>query len=336
MPRYYLELPEAPAPLPWDPHAGPRSERPDTRYFGGVLSEMERTLNDGELDFYLTWNIDRLPSYGERVVAIVLGDEMGRIPRYADEVRAVFKCYGTRPALGSIGLDAGGFAAVAQWGYRWARWVPGASAHGRRLLGRRLRNESSPSGLFTIPLGTYNQLDLGVVGINERPVDLFFAGSLTHHDAAGRLISAKERARSEMLDAVSHLGQRRPTLRLDIRTTSGFSASANASAETYSRALMDSKVCLAPRGTSPETFRVFEGLRYGCIVVTQRLPRRWFYENAPILCVARWSDLESALEPLLEDPTELARWHFRALAWWRDRCSEAAVGRYMAGALNTL
>ncbi len=42
MPRYFLDLPEEPAPIPWDVHAGPRPERADTRYFGAAFAAMER------------------------------------------------------------------------------------------------------------------------------------------------------------------------------------------------------------------------------------------------------------------------------------------------------
>ena len=97
MPRYFLDLPEASAPIPWDVHAGPRPERADTRYFGAAFAEMERGLRDPDIDVYLTWDTRRLPAYGPRVVAVLLGDEAGRIPRYVDRVRAVFKSYGVRP-----------------------------------------------------------------------------------------------------------------------------------------------------------------------------------------------------------------------------------------------
>ena len=42
MPRYFLDLPEESAPIPWDVHAGPRPERADTRYFGAAFAAMER------------------------------------------------------------------------------------------------------------------------------------------------------------------------------------------------------------------------------------------------------------------------------------------------------
>jgi hypothetical protein len=330
MPRYFLDLPDGHTPIAWDPRAGPRPERADTRYFGSAFLAMEQLLEDDELDVYLTWNVDRLPSYGERVLAVVLGDEAGRIPRYADRVRAVFKCYGTRPTLGSPILGAGG---LAQWAYRWARWLPGGAIHlwcgvrRRRVGGDRQR-------MFTIPVGTFNQLDLPVRGIAERSTDVFFAGSVQHRGAAHRLTAPKERARREMLAAAGQLERRRPQLRLDLRLTQDFTGSASSSAEQYSRALMDSKVCLAPRGTSLETFRVFEGLRYGCVVVSEHLPKRWYYDGAPILRLRRWSELERVLWPVISEPAVLERWHRRTLEWWRERCSEVALGGYMAACLN--
>jgi hypothetical protein len=337
MPRYFLDLAEVGAPLPWDPHAGPRPERPDTRYFAGVLTEMENRLSDRKLEFYLTWNVNRLPSYGNRVVAIVLGDEAGRIPAYTGRVRAVFKSYGTQPVLGSPPLSLGpaGLLPVAQWGYRWLRWLPGGSAHASRLARSRIQHAPLPRRLFTIPLGTYNQLELPMLSVERRPTDLFFAGSVEHRESS-RWRSPKQLARHEMLAAVERLGRRRPELRIDIRLTEGFAASASASAPAYSRGLMDAKICLAPRGTSLETFRVFEGLRYGCVVVTERLPRSWFYDGAPILQLKRWSELDRVISLLLDDQAALARWHVQALDWWRERCSEAAVGRYVAECLNAL
>ncbi len=336
MPTYYLDLPDDSSPRAWSPHEGPRPERPDTRYFGQVFTHMEKALIDPDLEVYLTWSVDQLPSYGARTVAVLLGDEAGRIPRYVDRVRAVFKCYGSRPVLGPVEFDVTGVLAVLQWSYRWLRWLPGAAAHGSHRLGRALQRQRLKPGLFTIPPGTYNQLELPLEPIGTRPTDLFFAGSIEHRGSARRLASPKEHARRGMLDAVARLGQQRPELQLDIQSTPSFKASAEASPQIYSKALMDSKVCLAPRGTSLETFRVLEGLRYGCVVVSERLPRRWFYEDAPILQLERWADLHQALTPVLDNPSELEDRHRRALAWWRDRCSEAAVGSYLAHCLNTL
>lgn len=328
MPRYFLDLPEDDAPRTWDPGSGPRAERADTRYFGGVLRHMEAALEDGDLDVYLTWDVHRLPAYGPRVVAVVLGDEAARVPAYLDRVRAVFKCYGARPSLGDgphgshRGAPAGD---VGQWLRHWARGAP------ERLRARRL--DAAP---IAIPLGTYNQLELPAVPFEERRTDLFFAGSVGHEGPLGnRPWMPKVRARREMLSALDALGARRPELRLDVRLTAGFEDSRRRSAAEYSEGLMDSRVCLAPRGTSLETFRVFEGLRCGCLVVVERLPPHWFYAGAPVLRVDRWRRLSEALAPFAQPEVRL-RWHEAALEWWQTRCSEAAVGRFVADRLNAL
>lgn len=339
MPRYFLDLPEEGTSRSWDPHSGPHPERADTRYFGGVFREMEKTLVDSDLDIHLTWDSERLPRYGNRVVAVVLRDEGGRIPRYSGRVRAVFKCYGSRPALGAGPLrnpSATGLLELAQYALRWVRWLPGGAAYARLAAGRRLRRRRPPARVQAIPLGTYNQLDLPMIAIDERPTDLFFAGSVDHRASPRRLVSPKTRSRREMLAAVRRLGRRHPGLCIDMRVTVGFAASAAASPEAYSRALMNARVCLAPRGTSVETFRLLEGLRAGCVVVAERLPRHSFYDGAPILTLDRWDHLERTLRPVLEDPAELRRRHQASRAWWHERCSEEAVGRLVAERLNSL
>jgi hypothetical protein len=301
---------------------------------------MEPLLRSPEIDVYLTWDTERLPSYGERVVAVVLGDESCLIPRYVGRVRAVFKSYGLRPALGTrppAEMSITGLLELAQGAVRWMRWLPGGAAHARLRLARRLRGRPLPPHPAVIPVGTYNQLDLPPVPMDARPTDVFFAGSVEHGTSPRqRLGSPKTRARREMLAAVESLGRARPGLRADIRVTAGFVASEEAGPEEYSRALMDSRVCLAPRGNSIETFRVLEGLRYGCVVVGERLPPHWFYAGSPVLQLRRWSDLGEAVGPILADPGELERLHARSLAWWRGQCSERALGRFMAERLNLL
>ena len=240
MPRYFLDLPQTSARLPWDPHAGPRSELQNTRYFAAVFQEMERTLQDPDIDVYLTLDPDRLPAYGDRVVAVVLGDEVGRVPRYVGRIRAVFKDYGVRPALAGGPLrdpSLTGVLELAQYTIRWLRWLPDGAAHAGLLASRRLRGRPSPPPVAIIPVGTFNQLDLPVIPIEERPTDVFFAGSLEHETSLRhRWGSPKAHARRQMIGAVERLRRNRPGLRADLRLTCGFAASEAASPEDYSQA----------------------------------------------------------------------------------------------------
>ena len=100
--------------------------------------------------------------------------------------------------------------------------------------------------------------------------------------------------------------------------------------QSYSELVAQTRVCLVPRGNSPETFRFFEALRAGCVVVCESLPDYWFYRGAPVLKVRRWSELSDVLTALLADTAELERLHSASVDWWRSRCSEEALGQYMA------
>jgi hypothetical protein len=300
---------------------------------------MEPALLDGDLDVYLTWDVERLPAYGDRVVAVVLGDEGARIPRYAGRVRAVFKAYGVRPQLPGRLRDASPAVAapqVLQHLVRWGRWLPGGLAHARERLGRRPSGGRRPATILTIPLGTFNQVELPVTPMRERTVDLAFAGSVEHTTSLrDRLASAKGQARREMLAAARELAVR-SDLTLDLRLTSSFKASEATPAVEYSESLVGARVCLAPRGTSSETFRVLEGLRAGCVVVAERLPPRPFYDGSPVVQLDRWRQLAGVVEPLLADHAELDRLQRAGLRWWRERCSEPAVGAALARHLNAL
>ena len=65
-----------------------------------VLRVFDDEAGDLGLTVYVTWLLDQLPSAGDDVVAIAMGDEWSRTPLYAQEVLATFKMYGTSPSLG--------------------------------------------------------------------------------------------------------------------------------------------------------------------------------------------------------------------------------------------
>jgi hypothetical protein len=83
-----------------------------------------------------------------------------------------------------------------------------------------------------------------------------------------------------------------------------------------------------------ETYRFFEGLRQGCIVVCDRLPPHWFYVGCPAVQLDDWRELGALVEALLADPARMLALHEASLAWWRTRCSEEALGRMMAACLG--
>ena len=59
----------------------------------------------------------------------------------------------------------------------------------------------------------------------------------------------------------------------------GLAKGTTMSPDDYMKEMANSKICLAPRGTSFETFRHYEAASVGCVVVSYRLPPTWFNRN---------------------------------------------------------
>lgn len=316
-------------PREWTPPV-PVREHIDTWYFGRALAAMDRELRIDGLTVYLTFDPERLPSYGDDVVAVLIGDEWARVPPYLTRVRAVFRNLCARPNLGCNPLawpSAATFSTL----------IPAMRAALRGAPDRIARMRDRGPAQIELPIGTYNVEDLPVVPFGERGSDLFFAGSVIQTPGRSARLKArvmpKGLSRDAMLRNVERL-RRHPELKPDVRVTAGFQESAAADASEYSRAMMNSRLALVPRGATTETHRFFQALKYGCIVVTDSVPPIWFYEGAPMVRLRHWDELEEAVLPLLRDEVRLERLHRESLRWWETSCSEEAVGSLMARELN--
>jgi hypothetical protein len=168
----------------------------------------------------------------------------------------------------------------------------------------------------------------------ERKYHSFFAGNVRPGQKGWRrwIETPKEVGRRAMLQAVERLRQSRPDFRFDGGVTDQRVAGEIGS---YSERMMNAKICLAPRGSVVESFRWFEGLKFGCLVISERLPKRWYYEGAPVIQIDDWNELEAVIAPYLQDDAKLEQYRLRSLEYWDRKCSEEAFGRYLANCLNT-
>lgn len=340
--RYFVGLWRAPGraeqPVEWDPWAETSMRDFNGRFWGRVCQQVEQLLPDQGLTVYLTWDLAELPRYGEDVVAIVVGDEWGLTPQYAHRIRRTFKLHGDRPLLERPPAERSRLAALTT--VRYAR------SRAKRLTGdlrdtaRAWSNRpaASRTRILRLPVGYSNSLDLTLRPFDGRNIDVNFAGSVhnkaySRRDPAYWMGTPKEHARALMLDGLERWSRRRPEARVHLRVTESYAASMADDPADYSTHLMNSRISLAPRGTTIETYRVFEGLRYGCVVLTDPLPETWYLSGAPVVEVADWSRLPELLDELLADPARLQRLHEAALHFYAHRCSETAVGSYIAAAL---
>ena len=298
---------------PWDP-ANPGPELPrDCPYFGKVLLEFEKHVGNEDLHCYLTWDNDSLPEYGAHVIAILIGEEWGLMPRYARHVRMVARVMGLYPFLG-----------VRRW---WpinrltAMLVPKHIRNWIRHLRSRFRYSRPPAcwpapvvekpTLLTLPWGSANLVEVPLKKMNERHYNYFFSGGIALGAEGYRKITGgpKIYSREALVKSVANLEKKYPELASNraIVVHKDVGTGNLKDSESYALRMMDSKVCLAPRGSVADTWRYFEGLKSGSAVITNPLPDEWYYRGAPVIQIDHWNELESVLLPLLADPGRLRR-----------------------------
>lgn len=340
--KYYICLNQNKEPIAWTKFNDEQMSFTDYKleYFDKVFQAIENNLKKDGLIFYLTENVHELPSYGENVVAIVLADEWCRIPVYSHKVKAIFKCYGIRPILGCNPLlypSYLNFIALLQFIRIWIIRLP----YSLNYVFHKLKNVNKIPPIYDIPLGYYKQLNLPVKDIETRLYDVFFAGSTVNipypiWSLKYWLGTPKNISRNQMISSLRQIKEKCSNLKIELTVTSGFHDTKNEDARSYSEKMMDTKICLVPRGTSFETFRFFEGMRYGCILITEALPPRWFYMGSPAIQVKDWQELEEIIKELTTDKSLIQKKHQESLNWWHTKCSETALGKYMAEKLNEL
>lgn len=335
--------------IPWDIY----DPEPDTcgfvDYFGQALQAVDRALPNQGLVFYATMTeMKEMPSYGENVFVLILGDEFYRIPDYIDKVGGVFKCYGTRQIREQLNLyrpllkpSYFKFLVLGQsvknFAHRFARKIRYRLKKFKSLF----LGKSKIVPIYDIPPGYLNSENLPIKPIQDRTCDVFFDGSVVQHQYPIWSLrywskTPKAHSREEMVVNLKRFKDKNPQFQVHLALVAGFAGASYTPQSTYSQNLMNAKICLAPRGTTLETYRLFEAMRYGCVIIVESLPSRWFYNGAPIIQIGSWQNLEPVLTKLLNNPMLLQSLHQQTLDWWETKCSGKIVGKYIADEINAL
>ncbi|WP_395665767.1 hypothetical protein [Methylocella sp.] len=300
-------------------------------FYVTVFREIEESTTLSGYTFFLAYHVpDALPAYGPKVVFVVLADEAYQHRAWFSDVGCILRCLGVRPVYldgaPSSGLRA---AALVHFLYKYAQHLTSVArcvaATRRWTLGEVERKT------LHVPLGVYGTFDPAPKPAAERDVDYAFLGSLGFDDRFKKLIHRlmsppKILARRAMLRAVEALPK---TLRGRLRATSDFWESVQ-TPEDYVRTMSRTKIALAPRGTSYETYRFFEACKAGCLVVCEPLPKTWCYERHPGIELADWSDLPAVVAACLSDPAFLAAKSQETLDYWREVACERAIAARVA------
>lgn len=198
--------------------------------------------------------------------------------------------------------------------------------------------------LISLPLGYVSGVPKGeVTPINARQYNVFFSGFaqqsrmefldvLVHLAGGLKRVVAPSQGNS-FSDSILDMSAAFPNsyIQLTRRFAHGLDRS------RYGQLLGEAKIALCPCGwKSAETFRHFEAMRAGCIVMSSPLPPTRLYEGSPIIQLKDWRQLESTVRSLLSNPEEMERIQELTLEWWNRVCSEEAVASFMAAHLNAL
>jgi len=329
-------LKELPPP-PWTPDLPA-----EFRYVYDVLEHALPAVQADALRFYITKEAYFLPEYGRDVVGILLQEERCKTPVYGRHVRAVIRNLHSRPFLGyrPSRIPGSGFSKLdAVLTFEFLRDSV-TSLKSRRALAAPPPGFPAPVRAHPVtvplPLGYHSQVELPQIPMADRPLDTFFAGQVATLPQVGyqRLLSSsKIEARRQIWKVLQAL-QAEGKWHLDLGTLSAGDGNAQAFG-SYSEKMMQSRICIAPRGSMADTFRAFEGLRAGCLVVANALPKDAFmYPRAPLLYVHHWHQIRAILERYARDIDALEAWRAKSLAWWHDHLRPQVLAIYVAHHLN--
>jgi len=327
--------------IPWDIYEPNSENRGFVRYFSQALQIVDQQVQG--LTFYVTMTeMHSLPSYGDHVVVLILGDEFYRVPKYCHKVGAVFKCYGTHQIRQQLLNCLSSqpfylkFALISQSLKNLTYRLPLLLNYQFQKLVTILSGKGNVTLIHDIPPGYFNSEDLPVEPIASRRHDVFFDGSISHDQYSTWSLkywmrTPKSFARGEMIKNLKKTQAHHPQLKIELATNFKFAAPDQTTEQSiYSQNMMQTKICCVPRGTTVETYRFFEAMRYGCIIITESLPSCWFYQGAPVVQLKNWDELEEVIQNLLQDPALVQELHQQTLDWWAKKCSEISCGQYIA------
>jgi hypothetical protein len=314
-----VALRELPPP-PWTD-----SLQAELRFTYDVLEQALPMVKAKGLRFYITKEAYRLPEYGPDVVAILLQEERSKVPVYGRHVRAVIRNLQSKPFLGFAPHWRMG-KVEATLAIEYARdWY----THTKSRRAFRAPHPEWPAPVrnealvIDMPLGYHSQVELPQV---RHPVP--------RHDLRHYIGTSKFAAREQLWRILTDL-KAKGEWNIDLGNIAADQAKELAPVfNTYSEKMVNSRICVSPRGTVADTFRSFEGLRAGCLVIGNRVPKESFLAGSPIHIINHWAELEPLLKKYARNIEYLEGERAKSLAFWNEHLSTEKIAQYLADALN--
>jgi hypothetical protein len=301
-------------------------------FYREVCSNIETASDICGLTFYLSARAPaRLPRSGKDIVLLLLADELYAHRAYYSRLLAIFRCLPARPIyLDGFPIRTQHLSYLAHYSYKYLQYIKSLLHLLRKGESLNLRECSART--MCIPLGCFSYFEPGAVPMSKRDIDYAFLGSVTYNASEKKwfhalMESPKEAARRVMCESireVSAAGRWRGFLH-----TTGDMKESMSNQSKYAEVLAQCKISLVPRGTCYDTYRFFESLKAGCVVICEHLPDVWFYKGHPGITIRDWRSLPHLLDRLLNDPELLERKSREAIKFYNERCAQEVVAKRM-------
>lgn len=104
----------------------------------------------------------------------------------------------------------------------------------------------------------------------------------------------------------------------------------------YCTIMNNTKIALVPCGSASfETFRFFEAMMCGCVVLSIKQPSVDFYKDAPYIEINNWiNDIEQQIIETLSNNNLLSTLSMEARKWHHKYCSPEGLAKYMMDKIN--
>ena len=257
-------------PPPWQ-----SSIKAELRYIYDVLEHALPIVKAEGLHFYFTNEAYMLPEYGSHVVSVLYHEERCKVPVYSRHVRATIRYNQSKPFLGfRLHRRMGRLEAVL-----FLEYIRDWYLHIRSRIALDRPHPEWPKPVrkepvvIMLPFGYHSQDELPIRPMAERTVDTFFAGEVKHAVSKTSyrywLSTSKFLARAQVYKELRKLVETKKW-KIELSTIGSTERKQLTSLyDSYSEKMMNSRICTAARGSVAETFRAFEGIRAGCLVVLQ-------------------------------------------------------------------
>lgn len=216
-----------------------------------------------------------------------------------------------------------------------------------------IHNNFGINNIFPLPLITPSDVyQHPIIDINERQFNLFFSGNL-NRNRLSLYINLKPKAtliEQSLIKICTQIRKIGPFLYRKIYSNKTYNFSNNKksykiyfnngfytglSPKEFSDTMANSKIVLSPKGFhSTECFRLYEAMRQGCIVISEKLPNNIIYKDIPIIQIDNWEKIYLLIEKILSNKEEIKYLSTKSIEYYNTRLSIKAIAKYIYNQSN--